>query len=285
MGGCSLVKRRRIHQIITSGKADVFLIQETKLRSCSEATAKSFWCEEGIEFSVTDSEGMSGGLIILWKASKVNVIGSFRGDGFLGIIVESKEFESKECPLYICNVYSPCGLSSKRVLWKNLLDVKERFNDGEWLIGGDFNSVKNGGERRGRSALGNQEEWEEFAGFISDVGLEDVPCKGKIFSWISSDGRAKSRIDHFLVSSNLVNWYGVVGQHIGDRDISDHCPIWLVVDKMDWGPKPFKFNNEWFNHKEFIGFVEKEWKDMFVQGRGDFVLKEKLRLLKIKLRW
>ncbi|XP_058741064.1 uncharacterized protein LOC131613407 [Vicia villosa] len=279
-GGCSYVKRRRIHQIIINGKANVFLLQETKLKSCSDLIAKSFWREVGIDYSVSDSEGMSGGLIILWNASKLNVVCSFRGAGFLGIKVIWMDRV-----FYICNVYSPCNLSLKRVLWRNLLDLKDNFNDGEWLLGGDFNSVKNGGERKGRPVVDNQVEWDEFTGFINDIGLEDVSCKGKKFSWFSSDGRSKSQIDRFLVSSNIVNWWGVVGQQIGDRDVSDHCPIWIVVDKMDWGPKPFKFNNEWFQHKDFIGFVEKEWNGLDVHGHGDFVLKEKLRLLKNKLRW
>lgn len=37
---------------------------------------------------------------------------------------------------------------------------------------------------------------------------------------------------------------GVVGQFIRLRDLSDHCPIWLIMDGADWGLKPFKFNNE-----------------------------------------
>lgn len=78
---------------------------------------------------------------------------------------------------------------------------------------------------------------------------------------------------------------GSGGEKIGDRDISDHCPIWLVSDKKDWGLKPFKFNNEWFQNKEFIVFLEKEWGNLEVFGRGDFVLKEKMRLLKKRIRW
>lgn len=42
----------------------------------------------------------------------------------------------------------------------------------------------------------------------------------------------------------------------GLRDISDHCAIWWTVDKEDWGPKPFKFNNEFFSYRKFILFVE-----------------------------
>ncbi|XP_058741852.1 uncharacterized protein LOC131614256 [Vicia villosa] len=279
-GGCIYVKRRRIHQIISKGRADLFLLQETKLKSCSESTAKSFWRVEDIEYSISDSVGMSGGQIILWNARKMKVVCSFRGAGFLGV----KVFWMDKL-YYICNVYSPCSLSLKRELWKSLLVMKDRFNDGEWLIGGNFNAVKNGGERKGRTVVGNHAEWDEFSGFINDTGLVDVSCKVKKFSWFSSDGRSKSRIHHFLVSNNIVNWWGVVGQQIGERDISDHFPIWIVVDKKDWGPKPFKFNNEWFQNKDFIGFVEKEWKGLEVHGRGNFVLKEKLRLLKSKLRW
>lgn len=74
-------------------------------------------------------------------------------------------------------------------------------------------------------------------------------------------------------------------QLIGLWDISYHCPRWLVMDREDWVPKPFKFNNEWFQHSEFSLFVEREWKDLRIHGRGDYVLKEKLRRLKSKLIW
>lgn len=46
-GGCSLLKRRRIHQIITKGGADMFLIQERKMQNCSVAAAKAFGAPRG----------------------------------------------------------------------------------------------------------------------------------------------------------------------------------------------------------------------------------------------
>lgn len=85
-----------------------------------------------------------------------------------------------------------------------------------------------------------------------------MSCKGKKFTWYSSDGRAKGRIDRFLVIDNIVSSWGDVGQLIKSREVSYHCPIWLEVDKKDWGPKPLRFNNEWFSDKNFIPFVEKE---------------------------
>ncbi|XP_058723434.1 uncharacterized protein LOC131595162 [Vicia villosa] len=186
----------------------------------SEAVANSFWCCPEISFSSSNSMGRSGGLITLWKKDNMEVLASFRGEGFLGI-------------------------------------------------------------------------------------------KGKKFSWYSGDGKSKSRIDRFLISNSVVNrdisdisdsndwrfrfWpktggyfgyflYPPVCQMIGDRDISDHCPIWIMTDNYNWGPKPFKFNNEWFSNDSFVPFVEKEWKSYVVHGRGDYILKEKLRLLKDKIK-
>ncbi|XP_058726606.1 uncharacterized protein LOC131597964 [Vicia villosa] len=160
-------------------------------------------------------------------------------------------------------------------MWEEILTLKEAYKDGEWIVGGDFNAVKDRKERKGKVGTVNSREVELFADFIDRSSLVDVPCKGQKYTWFSGDGKVKSRIDRFLLSSVIVNRWEVVGQLIGDRDISDHFPIWIKTDVANWGPKPFKFNNEWFSLDSFIPFVE---------GRGDFVLKEKLRLLKDKLK-
>ncbi|XP_058758566.1 uncharacterized protein LOC131631812 [Vicia villosa] len=240
--------------------------------------AKSFWYAPEVGFSFSNSLGRSGGLLILWN-DKVEVVNSFKGEGYLGIKVcwENEMY-------YVVNVYSPCTLIKKIVLWKKLLKLKETFKDGEWIMGGDFNAIKNCRERKGRAVNVNKREVELFAEFIDKSALVDIPCKGKKFSCFSGDGKSMSRIDRFIVSNKVVSNWEVTGQFIGDRDISDHCPIWILKDQRNWGPKPFKFNNEWFSFDSFIPFVEKEWKSMKVEGRGDFVLKEKLRLLKDKLR-
>lgn len=40
------------------------------------------------------------------------------------------------------------------------------------MIGEDFNAVKCEGERVGRNMIGNNSEWNDFSGFINDIGLE-----------------------------------------------------------------------------------------------------------------
>ncbi|XP_058741918.1 uncharacterized protein LOC131614336 [Vicia villosa] len=279
-GGMNVLKRRRISSLIKRGNANIFLLQETKIVSMDDVTAKSFWRDTEVCYSFSNSLGRSGGILTIWNKDVVDVENSFKGDGFLGIKVRWKNQV-----YYVVNVYSSCEHRKKKLLWKDLLGLMEKFKDGDWILGGDFNAIKNGGERRGRAILENQREMNLFAEFIDKTLLVDIPCKGKKFSWFSGDGKSKSRIDRFLLSSKVVNRWEVIGQFIGDRDVSDHCPIWVKSDKVIWGPKPFRFNNEWFAFESFIPFVEGEWKGLKIEGRGDFVLKEKFRLLKDKLKW
>jgi hypothetical protein len=112
----------------------------------------------------------------------------------------------------------------------------------------------------------------------------DVPVLGKKFTWFSADGKSMSRIDRFLLSDGFISMFGISGQWVGDRDISDHCPIWLIVSSDNWGPKPFRVINGWFDHPEFLPFIESCWKGYKIMGKKAFVLKEKFKLLKESLR-
>ncbi|PNX58976.1 cysteine-rich receptor-like protein kinase, partial [Trifolium pratense] len=155
---------------------------------------------------------------------------------------------------------------------------------GEWCIGGDFNAILHPSERRGCSADRRLGEIIYFREFVEDMELVDIPVLGKKFSWFSSDGKAMSRLDRFLLSDGFMGKSGISGQWIGDRDISDHCPIWLLCSSCNWGPKPFRVVNGWLEHPDFKAFVESSWKSYNISGKKAFVLKEKLKLLKESLR-
>lgn len=96
------------------------------MKVLTEVVARSFWGMEEIDYSFSKAEGMSGGLLILWKVSSISQIFSFRGTGYLGIKVScNNKF------YYFVNVYSACMLSLKRVLWRKLLELKQRYRDGD----------------------------------------------------------------------------------------------------------------------------------------------------------
>ncbi|XP_045810036.1 uncharacterized protein LOC123904409 [Trifolium pratense] len=170
--------------------------------------------------------------------------------------------------------------TGKRNLWSELLDFKLNNEKGEWVLGGDFNAILKVDERKGCNGGGLRNEREEFGLFVDLVELSDIPVVGKNFSWFSADSKSMSRIDHFLLSEGFIDKGGISGQWIGNHDISDHCPIWLLCSNLDWGPKPFKFNNCWTRHLEFNSFVTNLWRNLNINGKKAFVIKEKLKLLK-----
>jgi hypothetical protein len=49
---------------------------------------------------------------------------------------------------------------------------------------------------------------------------------------------------------------------------------------LDWGPKPFRFNNFWLQHKSFKNLVVQTWEQQLVSGWMGFVLKDRLKGLK-----
>lgn len=97
--------------------------------------------------------------------------------------------------------------------------------------------------------------------------LIDLPMAGRKYTWYRPNGQAR-RIDRFLVSSDwLMHWPNC--ELLGlNRDISDHCPLLLRSAAQDWGPKPFRVLNCWFEHPGFEKFVVEAWSEKQIDGWG-----------------
>jgi exonuclease III len=272
-------KRRRLSLLIRKGAFDICFIQETKKLSFEDHLIHTLWGHKDVSWVAQEAEGLSGGMLIIWNSDSFKLLSKFSGVGYLGIQVEKEN-----TVMYLVNIYSPCSVAGKKKLWDDLLTLKRQSGRGEWCIGGDFNAVLHTSERKGRSANNRGGERTLFNRFVEELEVIDVPVLGKKFSWYSADGKSMSRIDRFLLSEGFITSQGISGQWIGDRDISDHCPIWLIASITNWGPKPFRVINGWLDHPEFLPFVEKSWKSFDVRGKKAYVLKEKFRLLKESLR-
>lgn len=127
-------------------------------------------------------------------------------------------------------------------------------------------------------------EMLEFDEFIDDLGLNDLPLAGRKYTWHRSDGTSMSRIDRFLLSDEWLLLWEDLTQWGLERSVSDHCAIMLKSTTKNWGPKPFRTMNCWFDHKESEKLVADKWKDFNIAGWGSFVFKEKLKQLKIVLK-
>ncbi|GAU37337.1 hypothetical protein TSUD_395180 [Trifolium subterraneum] len=155
-----------------------------------------------------------------------------------------------------------------RYLWKFMSLIRRaRFDNKLLSLGlkemkkksGDFNSISKVGERRGSSSGA----WRQGKG---------------------PNSFTMSRLDRFLVSEGFIEKGNLSYQWVGDRDISNHCPIWLMCSNFNWGPKLFTFNNCWLEHPKFFEFVKETWENMDIRGKKAFIIKEKLKGLKEALK-
>ncbi|CAK8569521.1 unnamed protein product [Lathyrus sativus] len=198
--GDSLVKRKRINQIIHRGWVDIFMIQESKLVVVDACIIRSFWNNGNVGWSFVSSKGKFGGIITLWKEDLFEVICNFKREGCLGL-----KLLWKGSNYYVINVYSPCSLPLRSLLWEKLLVFKDKYLDGEWIMRGDFNLIINNRKRKGRASSRNNSNMLEFSNFIVQIVLVDLPCKGNKYIWFSSNKNSMSRLDSFLLSNSLID--------------------------------------------------------------------------------
>ncbi|KAL8490948.1 hypothetical protein ACS0TY_022816 [Phlomoides rotata] len=125
----------------------------------------------------------------------------------------------------------------------------------------------------------------QFRRFISESDLEDLPLLRRKFTWYKDNDRSCSRINRFLLSTAWCNRWPNVKQIGLKRTIYDHAHIMLeVTEKENWGTIPFKIVNWWLDQEDFCKLVERIWNDTSVEGWGGYVLKEKLKRLKIDIK-
>ncbi|KAK3228761.1 hypothetical protein Dsin_000642 [Dipteronia sinensis] len=169
-----------------------------------------------------------------------------------------------------------------RELWGFMVNVQQYF-DRPWIMRGDFNTISNESERRG----GGFNKWsaKAFNIFILQAKVIDMPVHGITFSWSNNrENGSWARLDRFLVSPVVLTWFPDMVQRGLPRSISDHGAITLGVVKDFWGPRPFRFNNEWLKDRDLMTEIQNQWEDRSTTRSSSFILHSKLRRSKFLIK-
>ncbi|XP_073022635.1 uncharacterized protein [Primulina eburnea] len=137
-------------------------------------------------------------------------------------------------------VYARCDYVQRRDLWASLLLVKPVL--GPWLVGGDFNVVRDASECLG-SRGGRLLPMEEFNTFILDSGLIDAGFEGSSFTWTNKT--IWKRLDRVLVSVDWGDHFSSIRVEHLARTVSDHCPLLVTAPVFARGPSSFRFQRMW----------------------------------------
>ncbi|MCH85435.1 cytochrome P450, partial [Trifolium medium] len=249
------IKKKKIKEFISSNHLDFIAIQESKLELMSDYLCHFLWGNSFCDWSFTPAIANSGGILSIWCGSRGKALCSFSGSGFVGVCLD---WGVSKIRCFMVNVYSKCSLAEKKAMWSRLLHLRDYLGGDNWCVVGDFNSVLSTSERRGYLGI----------------------SLGERFTWFQPNGGAMSRLDRFPMSDGWWDLWGEPSQWALPRDVSDHCPIILRYSSQLWGPKPFRFNNFWLDHRGLRDFVTRVWCRPSTHGWMAYRLKEKLKALK-----
>ena len=259
----------------------ILCLQETKLQRCHDGVCLSVWDGQPVAFSFRPSLRAFGGLLSLWDSTEVEVWSSSSFDHVLSI---HGRFISSNEEFHLFNVYAPCNGNERRVLWDSLSSRLQALRGKKACVCGDFNAVRCRAERRPVSASRGVLDFGPFNQFIVENALIDLPLCGRNFTWFKRDRKLMSRIDRFLLSEDwCLVWLNCV-QVALLRGLSDHCPLFLSVDKENCGPRPSRFLKCWSDNLGYKEFVRNMWSSFQVEVWGGYVLKEKFKLIKSALK-
>ncbi|XP_028083439.1 uncharacterized protein LOC114284691 [Camellia sinensis] len=272
-----LEKMRKIRRVLVDRKIDLAFFQETKKASSSSVEVKRVWHRDKMEFMVVDAEGRAGGLLCIWDPEVFHLSDCCSNRQF--ILIAGTVLNSFDCVMI--NVYAPNDPVRRSKLWETLARLKLSFTR-PWCIGGDFNEIRSADERVGCSR--RERGMKDFNDFIDRCELTELQMLGRKYTWCNAtDGNKWSKIDKFLLTPEWIERFKFKLWGL-PRHISDHCPLLLMEDERDWGPKPFKFYNAWLLHPSFASFLENVWLECQIDGSAGVILQRKLQTLKLALK-
>ncbi|XP_028113653.1 uncharacterized protein LOC114311689 [Camellia sinensis] len=217
-----------------------------------------------MEYMYVDPEGSAGGLLCIWDPTVFQLSSCCCNRRY--ILLSSSLYNSFDCVLI--NIYAPNDISARSTLWADILKLKDHFPT-PWCMGGDFNEIRHKSERVGCSR--RDREMKHFNEFIGKCELNDLPLYGRKYTWCNAQESEKlSHIDRVLLGPEwLINFrmklWGL------PRLISDRCPLLMIKDARDWGPKPFRFLNACTLHPSFSKFFVDIWSSTSVSGWIGFI--------------
>ena len=224
-----------------------------------ELTSIAQKISKGCESVEINAKGATGGMGILWNPWDVN-FSSFVATPFS----HSAEFHILGTRIkgFMTNVYGPPREEHKLSFLDSLSVINEIADDKPWILGGDFNLIRNLEEKKGGIWNLNPAS-AQFNELIDDLNSIDVRTSNGIFTWNNKqvgDRGITCRLDHFLISESIMVAGGELRAVLLPTTSLDNWPISLEWENVGINPcKPFIFENFWLLQTDFHEKIWEWW--------------------------
>ncbi|XP_071712255.1 uncharacterized protein [Rutidosis leptorrhynchoides] len=241
---------------------------------------KAYWGNFHFKVAASSARGHSGGIVTVWDQ---RFFSSTRIISFANLLIVQGNFVNCSSTFFLINIYAPQSLVLKKRIWSFVLSFMS-LNEGEYLIFGDFNSIRLSSERFGASFC--QRTSDAFNDFIEEGNLVDIPLGGRAYTRVNKAFTSNAKLDRFLASNGFLQAFPNISGTILSNLWSDHCPLLLCNDVRDYGPTPFKLFKSWFEMKGFDDTVIECWNnpEVYLSSNPQIRFKDKLKRVKVVLK-
>ncbi|XP_043697107.1 uncharacterized protein LOC122647867, partial [Telopea speciosissima] len=163
---------------------------------------------------------------------------------------------------FFCTVvYALNSVVARKELWEDVGAIASAIIN-PWVVLGDFNVIRSNSEKIGGDPV-RIEAMDDFNSFIDGAGLLDLKWKGEALTWNNrqvGDARICCKLDRVLVNLAWMDVFRSSDATFYPPGLSDHSPVVVaVVDKADFGPKPFRFFEAWIGRHGYDEVVRQGW--------------------------
>lgn len=169
---CNAVRNK-----IEESNCAIFCLQETKKENIDMAFFKKTAPKRFGKFAYSPSVGASGGILVGWNQALFT--GTVKQILRFAVIITFTSTHNAETWTLVA-IYGPCTGQEKQefIYWLNNLDIPDNEN---WMLIGDFNLSRSTQDRNRDGA--NMNDIITFNEIISELGLQEIPLKGRNFTW------------------------------------------------------------------------------------------------------
>ncbi|KAL2224551.1 UNVERIFIED_CONTAM: hypothetical protein Sindi_3020600, partial [Sesamum indicum] len=163
----------------------------------------------------------------------------------------------------------------------SLETIAMQTGDIPWLIGGDFNAVRDISEICGASGDVRM-AMEEFNDCIQNAGLLPLPMQGEWYTWHNCSASPRNlwkRLDRMMINDRWMARFPTSFYTSLTPRTSDHSPLVLYGDSQQQYGGMFRFDNYLTLSPEFIPSVQQIWQHNII-GAPMYAVTRKLKALK-----
>ncbi|XP_028549588.1 uncharacterized protein LOC110095722 [Dendrobium catenatum] len=181
------------------------------------------------DFDYQPSIGRAGGILVLWRSSRFSFQILFKAEQCLMGNITLADGSLWDVPV----VYASKDRCTRRTMWE---DLSTRHHQNlPLLVGEDFNCILSQEDKKGGRPFLSTPATCDMAEFMVTNDLVDPGFVGPAYTWTNNkDVRSRifSRLDRFLVSSDILDRFQDLRVEHLTRLASDHCPILCTVQEV-----------------------------------------------------